>query len=64
MHNGAFAQDIAVSQVGLNEGNLFNGEVPLLVGVEGTAEGFQPRNNSLPGVLWEWVLRAIVWCDD
>ena len=61
---GAVAEDVAVREVGLDQGHLLDRERALLVRVEGSTEGLEARDDGLPGVLRELFLGCVVRRDD
>lgn len=60
----AFAKNVSICEISLNQRDFFHTNDALLIAIEGSAQGFEARNNALPGVLRYMFLRRIVRSDN
>jgi hypothetical protein len=57
-------EKVTVSEISLDERDLFDASHALLVTVWTAAEGFQPRDKAFPWILGHVVLSSVVGLDD
>jgi hypothetical protein len=60
----AVAEEVAVGEISLNEGNLFDADHALLVAVRAATEGFKSGHKAFPWILGHVVLSSVVGLDD